>query len=102
MSVGSKRKAESSALVASKKQKSGNGSIVTHKGSSGAIISAGVRRTSNLEAPIMQLGSHEVRTIVLRQPLPAHLTPFLLFLYTGRNLLHQIPSKRQIAGVRLI
>lgn len=59
--AGTKRKAEqSTALVAAKKQKKSDGSIVLREGGSNAIVSSGIRRTSHLEAPIMQLGNHDV------------------------------------------
>ena len=56
---GLKRRPEESALVAAKKQRT-EGSIVAREGTN-AIIPVGLRRTSNLQAPIMQLSPHSVR-----------------------------------------
>lgn len=62
VSVGEKRKLDdSSALVVTKKQKGSDGSIVVRKDASQSLIPAGVKRTSNLEGPIMLLTGHDVR-----------------------------------------
>jgi len=60
--AGTKRRADSQnagAIVASKKRRVDDGSIVRREGTSNELIAAGIKRTSNLASPIMQLGNHD-------------------------------------------
>ena len=58
--VGVKRKPQETAIVASKKQKLNNELVTRSANETNSLIPAGIRRTSNLEAPIMQLFGHSV------------------------------------------
>jgi len=56
--VGQKR-IPSDAIVSAKKQKTSNGELVKRQDGKNELLPAGIRRTSNLQAPIMELAGHQ-------------------------------------------